>query len=99
VKNQTEIITPSDETPTSIEALPLQPRTPTMPIPEHVVSAYVTRFPHLRYLGRNAIGGSRQAILAFARVACRLEAPATVTPREVFDLAGQAEPPTAERTP
>jgi hypothetical protein len=77
----------------------LPPRTPAMPIPEHVVSAYVTRFPHLRYLGRNAIGGSRQAILAFARVACRLEAPATVTPREVFDLAGQAEPTGAKQRP
>lgn len=65
-------------------------------IPDHVIDAYVARFPVLRILGQqirgeDVLGPKRQAALAFARNACRLEAPGGVTIREIYALAGVAE--------
>jgi hypothetical protein len=51
----------------------------------------VTKFPHLKRLAENAITGSPQATVHFARNACRLEAPPGVTPMEIYHLAGVAE--------
>ena len=62
-------------------------------IPESTVSAYVARYPSLARLAANATAGSQQATLAFARNALRLEVPAGVSIRAVWDLSAFAEPP------
>jgi hypothetical protein len=65
-------------------------------IPNHVLDAYVARFPALRTLatqirGADVLGPKRQIALAFARNACRLEAPPDVTIKEIWSLAGVAD--------
>jgi hypothetical protein len=61
-----------------------------MAIPDKVLNAYVARFPHLARLAANARSGDLRAIRTFAQNACRLEAPAGVSAREIWDLAGLA---------
>ena len=59
-------------------------------IPERILEAYVGRFPHLATLATNIRNGHWLAELRFAQNACRLEAPAGVSVREVWALAGVA---------
>lgn len=48
---------------------------------------YVDAFPALRTLDEAASAGSLVAARDFARNACRLVAPSTVTPQEIWKLA------------
>lgn len=62
-------------------------------IPQDVVDRYVLRYPFLHTLGTqipSQVAG-RRAARSFAQACCRLSAPPTVTPREIWNLGAIAE--------
>jgi hypothetical protein len=74
--------------------------TATARIPQTVLDAYTTLYPHLAALAAQAACGEHLATLAFARSACRLAVPTGLTIAELAALDGIAAGqgwPTPER--